>query len=126
MNAIGFTPQFVINGLFLLPFVAGLIFALVQWPRHPRVSLLVALGCVLVLLAGLTMMGYQFIGIQAVGFDPTLYGIVSFGSSFLRTGGYCLLLVAAFVDRREPKKPRYDEDAPLRVPRRDDDRIQTR
>jgi hypothetical protein len=119
--------QLAATGFFLLPFVAGLIVALINWARHPRVSLLAGGGCAIVIFAGLLWMVFHAVAAQGFGFDRTVYSLVSLASGFLRMVGACLILAAVFIDRREPKKPRFDdEDAPLAVPRRDDPRIQTR
>jgi hypothetical protein len=126
MNAPNFILQFALTGLFLLPAVGGLIIALFTWTRHPRVSLFAAIGCVMLILGSMVTVGYQVLAIQG-GFDRSVFEALSLLASLLRMVGFCLILAAVFVDRREPKTSRFDDpDAPLTVPRRDDPRIQSR
>lgn len=83
--------------------IAGLVIALVRWPRTPSVSLLVLVATV---LAGATAIGTQvlfmvlprFWGVQDFA---QMAGIISVASSFVHAGAWGCLLAAAFTGRNQ-------------------------
>jgi hypothetical protein len=82
----------------------GLIFAIIRWRRHPRVSLFAGLGCALLLVSsivGSLAFGWaqhrMMTGTAAeVGAFFTLIGIMR---SVVSTAGFVFLLLAIFSGR---------------------------
>ena len=86
-----------------LAWLVGAILALVRWPRHPRVSLvmlsattLFILGLLLQVAAFAWVMNQVSAGGWSAGEAGTVFGIIAVVESVLHTAAYTLLLVAVF------------------------------
>lgn len=110
-----FVTRFLVRDLLVrspvyLLCLAGLALALVRWPRHPKVSVLVCLGLGLLLLFSLALPVIygvlpKVLGDQgrSVEEQMAVYSILGFVSSFVNAVALSLLVAAVFIDRRRPK-----------------------
>lgn len=93
----------------LLTLLICLVIALVRWKRHPRVSLLAALGLILLILHSLIFavadvwLPRWFITPGYVSVT-TFYAIFGIVISFTLAVAFAVLLIAVFIDR-EPAPP---------------------
>jgi hypothetical protein len=117
-------PSMALLALGQALYVVAIIFALVTWNKHPRVSAVAAGACALAFMVNLVPAAYKLLA-GTVGFDLNVYLLVHNVATFFMLIALALLLVAVFIDRggSRPKPPMPDEDAPLSVPPRDDPRI---
>jgi len=102
-------PMFVV-------WLAGLVIALVRWPRNPGVSLLVLAAIV---LAGATSLGTQVLymvlpRLNGVEDFARIAGIISFASSVVHAGAWGCLIAAAFTGRNQypPAVTGFKKDPP--------------
>jgi hypothetical protein len=95
-------PNLPLVGLWL----AGGIWALAVWKRHPPVSLLVLVACSVLLLNLVIGQAVTFQLLQQAGVSRSsalpLIGVVSLVRTGLSVAGYALLLIAAFGWRSAP------------------------
>ena len=89
--------------------LVGMVVALVFLNRSPNASVLVLVGCGLLLVTGLSMSVAQWYLLQRrvdEGWDMEHYanmmGLVSVSGTLLRTIGLAALVGAAFVGRHQP------------------------
>lgn len=110
MDAVFLADRFAQLGLAAIYF-AGIILAIVFWPRHPKQSMFLSLAAGLMLAMELV-----HIAIWLAPEDPLLdddeYSILSMADSVIRAVAFGLLMAAAFSGRR-PKSYGDFDDGPL-------------
>lgn len=104
MNDYGWFFQSLVGSVpYVLVYLLGLVFAIVNWSRWPKASLLTCLGAVLLLVS--TLLGHAFslwlIQAQHGGgrMGPQLGQLLAIVRAILGAGGIALILVAVFADR---------------------------
>ena len=90
----------------LLVYLVGIVIAVVRMPRHPRPATFVLIGCVLLLAASIVSSLAQMWAFNSrSGSTASAASIgqmliaVNLVLTFVRAGGFVLLIVAAFVAR---------------------------
>ena len=100
----------------ILVYLGGLLLAIIFWRRHPLVSGLVLSGSALLLLAQIAHIYWEYVLIpnfEAENAVPEeLDAIVLYGLPYVGAIGVGLIVLAAFVGRREGQRFRgmLDED----------------
>jgi hypothetical protein len=91
----------------LLTLLVCLLIAVIRWKRHPKVSLVAALGLILLILHGL-FFSAAYIWIPRVfasgSFqdNPRFFGLLSLITNFLFAVALATFLTAVFIDRKRP------------------------
>lgn len=100
----------------LMVWTAGLVIALVRWPRNPGVSMLVLAATV---LAGTAAIGSQVLFTVLPRFGGVedfarIAGLIGIASSFVHAGAWGCLLAAAFTGRNQDQAAptSYSKDPP--------------
>jgi hypothetical protein len=105
-----FTPWFGIllsQMPLILAYLIGIVVAVVRLPRNPRPAALVLIGCALLLASSVVsslVQAWVFSsGSSAVSARAQVLVSVNIAITFVRAGGFVLLIIAAFVARTEPE-----------------------
>jgi hypothetical protein len=91
----------------IVVYLIGIVIAVARMPRHSRPATFVLIGCALLLASSVvSALAQAWMFTSASGSVATrgqVLMIVNFALTFVRAGGFVMLIVAAFVGRTEPE-----------------------
>lgn len=104
-----FLLMFVRRAPMLLLCVGGILFAVIRWKRHPRVSLITVLALALYLVEAFVFTAFRYwipSLVDKMGFSSrsigTIFTVISVLDDFAYAAIILLLVAAAFIGRGKP------------------------